>query len=647
MNNVYSVAPGQAMRLHQPKTNDNRGISSDLTNVKFLFGFLSHFISFLHPCSLNIARRKRPLAIALLIPVLLVGWNSALAQDCVDAQITGPFFDSPPVNGSPTILEYSLNLNLPGTNNDINGNTVVWSVSPAANATVLSTTLISGASRVRLSITGNFTLSVTANRTSSGTYSCSFETNSNTLVATNPDMEASCAYNILFVLDESNSIDGTEANAVETAVISLLNSLEGTGSQAAITEFATYGYVRPFNGSSDFAPITTANINGFFTNYFNTQYRNVSGASGGTNYEAGLNAALSVLNNANNPATDIVLFFTDGVPTFYSVPNGQGGSYFSNIAGPGGAATAATVTQAMVPANAIKAITHMLAVGVDPGAGADIENNLIAISGPEKYTPGNAFTADYEIAPDFNMFIQCLTSIFNDAQIPGTCRSGLADNQVVDACDASGILLKTEQQAVGDEQIFTNIKNPPCGTLVFQSSQQTNGTICPDGILVTNTYTLVDDYLNDGVDPGDPSVTCEETFLVKDVTPPTALCKNITVSAPGGSTTISPNDIDNGSFDNCGGVDNVSLSLSQTSFSCAEGSVVVTLTATDACNNSATCQATVTVACNPELSIDKQITAGGTYDAVGDVVSYSYTITNSGSVTLAGPFTVEDDVIGT
>ena len=49
------------------------------------------------------------------------------------------------------------------------------------------------------------------------------------------------------------------------------------------------------------------------------------------------------------------------------------------------------------------------------------------------------------------------------------------------------------------------------------------------------------------------------------------------------------------------------------------------------------------LAAEPALTIDKTITAGDPYDAVGDVIDYSYLVTNSGNVTLGGPFSVNDD----
>ncbi|OOG78972.1 GEVED domain-containing protein, partial [Algoriphagus sp. A40] len=48
--------------------------------------------------------------------------------------------------------------------------------------------------------------------------------------------------------------------------------------------------------------------------------------------------------------------------------------------------------------------------------------------------------------------------------------------------------------------------------------------------------------------------------------------------------------------------------------------------------------ATSTIGQTRTLSLDKQVVSGDPYAAVGDVVVYNYVITNSGNVTLAGPF---------
>ena len=54
---------------------------------------------------------------------------------------------------------------------------------------------------------------------------------------------------------------------------------------------------------------------------------------------------------------------------------------------------------------------------------------------------------------------------------------------------------------------------------------------------------------------------------------------------------------------------------------------------------------TVTAVQSPRLTIVKQATPT-TYSTVGAVISYSYLVTNSGNVTLSGPFTVSDDKPG-
>lgn len=81
-----------------------------------------------------------------------------------------------------------------------------------------------------------------------------------------------------------------------------------------------------------------------------------------------------------------------------------------------------------------------------------------------------------------------------------------------------------------------------------------------------------------------------------DVDPPTALCVapfSICLDE-NGEASITADDIDDGSFDDCGGVE---LSIDRDSFDCSDlgTPVVVTLTVTDESDNVSTCQTTVTV----------------------------------------------------
>ena len=90
------------------------------------------------------------------------------------------------------------------------------------------------------------------------------------------------------------------------------------------------------------------------------------------------------------------------------------------------------------------------------------------------------------------------------------------------------------------------------------------------------------------------SITVTQTITVDDITPPTAVCQDITVQLDAtGNVTIAAGDIDNGSSDNCG---IASMSLDVTSFDCTDiGPNPVILTVEDDCGNQSTCAATVTV----------------------------------------------------
>ncbi|MCC6725909.1 MAG: hypothetical protein IT258_15480, partial [Saprospiraceae bacterium] len=124
------------------------------------------------------------------------------------------------------------------------------------------------------------------------------------------------------------------------------------------------------------------------------------------------------------------------------------------------------------------------------------------------------------------------------------------------------------------------------------------------------------------------TATCPTTVTVIDNLPPTALCQNIIISLDvNGTASIAPGDVNNGSFDNCGVP---TLSLSQSSFNCSNlGLNNVTLTATDASNNSSNCAATVTV--NSILTVnagtDVSLCSGNNtqlYATASGAASYSY-----------------------
>lgn len=98
------------------------------------------------------------------------------------------------------------------------------------------------------------------------------------------------------------------------------------------------------------------------------------------------------------------------------------------------------------------------------------------------------------------------------------------------------------------------------------------------------------------------SASCTSNVTVQDVTAPSAVCQNLTVSLDAtGSASITASQIDNGSSDNCSVA---STSINTSNFSCTEvGNNTVTLTVTDGSGNSSTCDATVTVEDNTAPSV--------------------------------------------
>jgi|GEM_PF-6941429 len=126
--------------------------------------------------------------------------------------------------------------------------------------------------------------------------------------------------------------------------------------------------------------------------------------------------------------------------------------------------------------------------------------------------------------------------------------------------------------------------NDNCG--IVSSSIAPSSFPCAN--LGANVATLI---VTDGSGNSD---NCVALVTVEDVLPPSAVCLPVTVQLDGsGNGSISANQIDGGSTDNCG---IASLAASQTAFSCADlGNNNVVLTVTDNNGNAANCTAVVAV----------------------------------------------------
>jgi len=140
------------------------------------------------------------------------------------------------------------------------------------------------------------------------------------------------------------------------------------------------------------------------------------------------------------------------------------------------------------------------------------------------------------------------------------------------------------------------------GNAVVIPSQVDNGSMdnCAivDISLTPSTFDCSNTGTNQSVltvtDASGNTSTCNATITVEENIPPTAVCQDVTVQLDAvGNASIVAADIDNGSADNCGIVD---LTVDPSAFDCSNvGENTVTLTATDAAGNAATCSAIVTV----------------------------------------------------
>ncbi len=135
------------------------------------------------------------------------------------------------------------------------------------------------------------------------------------------------------------------------------------------------------------------------------------------------------------------------------------------------------------------------------------------------------------------------------------------------------------------------------------------------------------------------SQTCTASVTVEDVTPPTAVCQDITVQLDvNGEATIAAADLDNGSSDLCG---TVTFTADVTQFDCTNiGANTVTLNVADESDNTSTCTSTVTVENNnTPTAVCKDITVQ--LDVNGDATIAAADIDNGSSAVCNTNLTID------
>ncbi len=152
-------------------------------------------------------------------------------------------------------------------------------------------------------------------------------------------------------------------------------------------------------------------------------------------------------------------------------------------------------------------------------------------------------------------------------------------------CKSATIQLDGSGTATISPADVNNGSTYECGLLSMTVSPNTVN--CSNIGTITVTLTVTD--LNNAGD------NCMATVTVQDNLPPSVVCKNATVGLNAlGTAGITPADVYQSGSDNCGTVNQVSVSPN--TFTCSNlGANIVTLTVNDGHGNTATCTATVTV----------------------------------------------------
>ncbi|MEQ6204566.1 hypothetical protein ABMC88_16115 [Sulfitobacter sp. HNIBRBA2951] len=188
-----------------------------------------------------------------------------------------------------------------------------------------------------------------------------------------------------------------------------------------------------------------------------------------------------------------------------------------------------------------------------------------------------------------------------------------------------------------DDETVVNLQGTPGVSLVKSLNAAasvpftTLGQVMPFDFVVTNSGNMT---LTAPITVSDPLIDAQGLGGVACPAPPLAPGASLTCT---GSYTITQDDLDTGTVTNT-----ATASVTQPLLPVAPGDP------TEATATSDPSSVEITADQAPSLATAKAIApaSAGSFAAVNDPITYVYTVTNTGNVTLAGPITVDDDQIG-
>jgi len=309
----------------------------------------------------------------------------------------------------------------------------------------------------------------------------------------------------------------------------------------------------------------------------------------------------------NNPANGTAQLLADGhtvrfTPTINFA--GMGGFTFSVTTADGGVYT--NTVSVLTVNNQAKQVITFGAIPVQKFGGADFDAGAVTNSGlPLSYT-----ISDTTVATLVNGKIHIVglgTTTITASQAGNVAWSPASASQALTVTDQTPPVITL---LPGPVTLYLGADGSVPVSIAQLATVVDDVTASPKVTLSTSVFncqsTGSQQILITAVDDAGNTGTATANVMVKDTIPPTVLTKDIQVSLINGSASITADQVNNGSYDNCG---IKSISVSPSTFSCGQyGANTVTLTVVDNNGNTVVKTATVTVigvAPNPAISISR------------------------------------------